>query len=193
MSPKSIVALANEKVPFATAVSWAGIQVFGSTERGQKVYCPFGAVEHPDGGMEPAMRVYPDHAWCFAESKYFSVVSLLAEVWQVTREEAATEALTRSGYKPADYAERFATAGSCEQEPDQDALAAALLIWCEAWCERYGARWRAVQYEEAVAAIRARCLGLLPLVYDLGDCDIWLAASKEAMARVMSRVLTTVN
>jgi hypothetical protein len=181
---KGIIALANEKVPFAQAAAWAGIAVIGETERGLKVYCPFGSVEHPDGGLEPAMRVYPDHAWCFAESRYFSVVSLLAEVWQVTREEAAAEAMSRSGYKPADYAERFTAAGNREQEPDRDALAAALVTWCEA----HVPSWKTAQYEMPVARALSRCLGLLPLVRDSADCETWLTAAKQAMA-----LLTAVN
>lgn len=186
---KGLIALANEKVPFIRAAAWAGVMVAGESARGQKVSCPFGAVEHPDGGVEPAMRIYPDHAFCFAgcgeQNGYFSVVSLLAEVWQVSREEAAAEALSRVGFKTADYAERFAAAGSRQLEPDCDALAAALLTWCEA----HVPDWRATQYETRVSGTLSRCLGLLPLVLDASDCETWLTAAKQAM----SRVLTTVN
>ena len=39
----------------------------GVTEHGLKIYCPFEEFAHADGGAEPALRVYPDHGWCFAE------------------------------------------------------------------------------------------------------------------------------
>lgn len=184
MPEKSLAALANEKVPFPLAAQWAGIDVYDdvSAERGVKVYCPFGEVEHPDGGLEPAMRIYRDHGWCFAEGRYFTVVSLLAEVWQTSRAETAAEALRRIGYVPASYAHLFETAQR-DPEPDTDALAGALVIWCEQRCQ---ADWTTVQYLPDVARMLARCLGLLPLVKDEADCRTWLAVSKEAMQRVLT-------
>lgn len=183
---RSLTSLANEKVPFPLAASWAGVETYGgASERGIKVHCPFEAVEHPDGGREPAMRVYPDHGWCFAESRYFSVVSLLAEVWQVPREEAAREALQRAGLqRDIHYAALFESAAGYQPEPDQDALAAALITWCEACFPG----WREAQFQDPAAGRLAQCLGLLPLVRDSGDCDTWLAAAKKAMARVLTPV-----
>lgn len=182
MRRKSIVRVANEVVLFPQAAAWAGIDVpYQSGERGVKVYCPFGTTEHPDGGTEPAMRVYPDHGWCFAESRYFSVVSLLAEVWQVPREEAAETALDRIGWKPQDYGKRFAQAAAAP-EPDEDALAAALVTWCETMFPD----WRERQYDARVSRCLAHCLGLLPLVHSAGDCEIWLGAVKQAMTSVLT-------
>lgn len=179
---KSLVSLANVHVSFPMAARWAGIEVYDdASERGIKVYCPFGSVEHPDGGMDPAMRIYPDHGWCFAESRYFSPVSLLAEVWQESRNDAAAEALRRIGWKPASYAHLFREAAK-PQPPDQDSLAAALLIWCES----FRPDWKAAQYSPEVATMLARCLGLLSLVRDGEECKVWLAASKKAMQRVLS-------
>lgn len=178
-----MVRLANQKVPFPTAARWVGMSVHeGSAERGIKTWCPFGAFEHPDGGTDPAFRVYPDHGWCFAEGRYFSVVSLLAAVWELDREDAAAEALRRIGYVPADYAHLFAE-GTKPPEPDTDALAAALVTWCEA---RYG-DWKALQYEPAVAVMLSRCLGLLPLVHDEDECRTWLDGCKQAMQQVLDR------
>jgi hypothetical protein len=192
---RSIIALVNEKVPFPLAARWAGLEVYDDSpgERGIKTYCPFGVVEHPDGGAEPSLRVYADHGWCFAEGRYFSVVSLLAEVWQLDREDAAAEALKRAGYVPASYSHLFEQAGT-EPPPDRDALAAALVTWCECWCtveRHYGrpAQWKELQYHPAVSRQLSRCLGLLSLVQAAGDCDIWLSAAKKAM----NKVLTAVN
>lgn len=179
----SLITLANAKVPFPLAARWAGIEVWDDPgPRGVKVYCPFGEVEHPDGGLEPAMRVYEDHGWCFAESRYFTVCSLLAEVWETERAEAAAEALRRVNYVPASYAHLF-TEASKEPDPDTDALAAALVTWCESVA---GADWPAASTAPVVARQLARCLGLLPLVRNRQDCDTWLTASKQAMQRVLT-------
>lgn len=181
-APERLVPLANSRVPFPLAAQWAGIEVHGEPgERGAKTYCPFGDVEHPDGGREPSLRVYSDHGWCFAESRYFTVVSLLAEVWQLDREDAAAEALRRYGWKPASYAHLFAEAAR-EPEPDRESLAGALVIFCERSCPS----WPQVRHQPLVSRQLARCLGLLPLVKSAGDCDVWLGAAKEAMSRVLA-------
>ena len=180
--PKSLTRLANEHVPFPLAARWAGIEVYDEPgERGIKTYCPFGEVEHPDGGLEPSLRVYIDHGWCFAESRYFTVVSLLSEIWETSRNEAAEEALRRVNYKPASYAHLFEQADK-DPEPDQDALANALVIWCMS----RRPDWKEAQYSPAIASMLARCFGLLPLVRDGNDCDVWLSTAKQAMQRVLT-------
>ena len=63
MSQDSPVALANRRIPFATACRWAGIDVPGDvTEHGIKVHCPFEEYSHSDGGAEMAFRVFPEMA-----------------------------------------------------------------------------------------------------------------------------------
>jgi len=179
---KSLVQLANEHVPFPLAAQWAGVEVYDSPgERGVKTYCPFGEVEHPDGGLEPSLRVYQDHGWCFAETRYFTTCSLLADIWETSRTEAAEEALRRVNYRPASYAHLFEQADA-DPDPDMDALAQALVYWCEA----HRPDWKQAQYSPVIASMLARCLGLLPLVKDAKDCDIWLSASKQAMQQVLS-------
>lgn len=176
---RSLTAVANARVPFPLAASWAGV-ISGEHGDGVKVRCPFGAVEHSDGGKEPALRVYHDHGWCFAENRYFSTVSLLAEVWQVSREDAAVEALARIGYKPADYAHLWEQAAR-EPEPDRGALARALTDWCFTECPDWAQR----RVMPEVAWALGRCLGLLPGVHSADDCLTWLAGSQYVMARVL--------
>jgi hypothetical protein len=163
-------------VPFPAAAEWAGIPAGGRN----KVHCPFG-FEHDDGGAEQALRVYPDHGYCFAEQRYFTVTSFLSAVWEVTREDAAIEALRRWGWRPADYAHLWADAVR-EREPDRDALRAALDTWCSARARE----WKTRQYDPAVADRLARCYGLLPLVRTADDCGKWLAACKSAMLPYLS-------
>lgn len=145
------------------------------------MHCPLGALEHPDGGAEPAFRVYPDHGWCFACQRYFSPVSLLAVAWELDREDAAAEALRRYGWKPASYAHLWEEAQR-EPLPDREALAGALTAWCASQC----ADWRQRQYDQLVSGQLARCLSLLPLVRTRDDCGIWLEACKKAMAHYLS-------
>lgn len=175
--PRSLIAVANEVIPFPVAARWAGISAGGRA----KTYCPFGAVEHIDGGVEQALRVYKDHGWCFAEQRYFSVVTLLAAVWEADREDAAAEALRRYGWKPVDFAHLWEQV-SQEPAPDRDALAQALTTWCSAQCPS----WRQRQREDRTADKLARCLGLLPLVHTREDCGKWLSACKQAMAPYLS-------
>jgi hypothetical protein len=172
---RSLYAVANERVSFDTAMAWAGAGSTGARERGMKVTCP-------SCGEQGALRVYPDHGWCFGEQQYFSPVGLLAEVWDMDREEAAIKALDRIGYVPASYAHLWDEAQR-ECEPALDDLSAALRTWCEASCPD----WRARQYDDAVARALSRCLGLLPAVRTEADCRKWLTVSKTVMGRVLSR------
>ena len=182
----SPVALANRRIPFATAARWAGIDVpAGVPEHGLKVYCPFGEYSHDDGGASPALRVYPDHAYCFAEQEWFTPVKLCALTWGCTPEEAARQMLAQAGVADPDYREHWKRLVDRSQPPDVDGLAAALRIWCRG----NDPRWPVRQYDEPVAGKLAQCLGLLSWVRTEADCRIWLAGSKKAMSQVLGRRL----
>lgn len=183
MSSPSPVTLANRRIPFATACRWAGIEIPGDvTEHGLKIYCPFGEFSHEDGGAQPAFRVYPDHGWCFAEQMYFSPAGICAAVWDCTVEEAAREMLERAGIADPDYREQWQRLVDWSQPVDLDGLAAALQVWCA----RTDPDWQVRQYDSAVAAKRAACLGLLAKVRTEADCRLWLAGCKRAMASVLN-------
>lgn len=174
MTAQSLVPIANEVVPFPLAASWAEVG------RGNKAYCPFG-FEHDDGGAEPALRVYRDHGWCFAENRYLTVSSLLAAAWNMEREDAAAQALERYGWVPPDPESMWADAGRAPQ-PDRESLADALVTWCRARCPDWDRR----QYDERTAARLARCLGLLSLVYSPAECRLWLETCQRAMRPYLS-------
>lgn len=171
---KSVIQVANENVPFTTAAEWAGLGP-DSRDRGMKVTCL-------SCGGQGALRVYPDHGYCFGERKGFSPVSLLAEFWQTDREHAAVRALELSGYKLPDYTDRWDLAQR-PPEPARESLAVALATWCEARCPDWAAR----QYEPFVALRRSQWLGLLPLVQTEEDCVLWLETGKAAMEKVLPR------
>jgi hypothetical protein len=165
-------AVAQERVPFDTALRWVGIDV-GTRSRGMKTACPL-------CGADGAFRVYPDHGWCFAEQKYLSTVGLLAAKWELSREDAALAALEKIGYVLADLAHLWAGAQR-RPEPAREDLADALRVWCEARCPD----WKARQFESGVAGALARCLGLLPRVRTEDDCELWLRSCKQVMSRVL--------
>ncbi len=174
---KSLVSLANEAVSFSQAAVWAGISPGGRA----KVRCPFGH-EHADGGAEPALRVYDTHGFCFAEQKRFTVVSLLAAIWEVDPEDAAAEALRRAGVKPADYAHLWVQVNDQTSVPDRDALEQALKLWCRTSCPDWSER----QYDKLVSEKLSRCLGLLHLCHSGQDCRTWLSVSKTMMRPYLS-------
>lgn len=169
--PPSPVAEANRRIPFDTAMGWAA-KAAGTRARGVKATCPLCG---SDGGI----RVFPDHGYCFSEKRYISVVTLLAAVWDMEREDAALKALADYGYVPVSLAHLWEHA---QRDPEvaRAELAQALAIWCEASIPGWAAR----QYEPAVTRKRSACLALLPRVRTEDDCERWLAACKEAMRRV---------
>ncbi len=175
MPEKSLYAVANKRIPFAQAMEWAGQAGSVARDRGVKVACPV-------CGEAGALRVYPDHGWCFAQQQYFSPVSLLAEVWEMDNEHAAVRALGMAGYVPAGYAALWEDAQH-EPDPALDDLATALRLYCRRICPDWAAR----QYDEGVSHALSKCLGLLSAVRTEDDCRKWLAVCKTVMGRVLSR------
>jgi hypothetical protein len=172
---RSLYALANERISFDKAMAWAGAGSSGTRERGVKVACP-------SCGEQGALRVYPDHGWCFSEQQYFSPVGLLAEIWDLDYEEAAVKALDKIGYVPVGYAHLWENVQRTP-DPARDDLAKALHLYCARICPD----WVTRQYEETVARVLSRCLGLLPAVRTAKDCRKWLAACKAVMGRALSQ------
>jgi hypothetical protein len=170
---RTLYAIANERVSFDKAMQWAGQDGAVTRERGVKVTCP----SCDEAG---ALRVYPNHGWCFAEQRYFSPVGLLAEVWEMDNETAAKAALDKIGYAPPGYPELW-EAAQRPPEPALDDLATALRLYCARVCPD----WATQQYDDAVADLMARCLGALRVVRTEEDCRKWLAVTKTAMGRVL--------
>lgn len=175
----AVVALANRMVPFPVAARLAGMENVPEPRlSGSRAYCPFGEFSHPDSGIEKAMRVYPDHGWCFAESLYFSPVRIYAMMNELSEEEAAGQLLDHVGYLPGSWQERWEQVSCPKAEPDRDALSAALQVWLGT---RYPG-WGNLQYDSRVSSVLAACLGLLPRVNTEEDCRVWLERAKQAMA-----------
>jgi hypothetical protein len=166
----SLVDEANRHVSYAQASEWAGVAA--PRDRGARDGCPKCG--------EEAYKGYPDHGWCYACRTYFSAVSLLAVAWQLSWDDAAAQALEKIGWVPVSYAHLW-EGSRREPEPDRAALESALKAWCAAACPD----WRERQYDNAVAARLARCLGLLAEVRTEEDCATWLAGCQVAMGRVL--------
>jgi hypothetical protein len=171
--PRPLTAIAEERVSFDLAMRWVGVDT-GTRSRGMKTACPI-------CGEDGAFRVYPDHGYCFAEQKYLGVIGLLAGAWELSREDAALQALERVGWVPADHAHLWADALR-EPKVARDDLGDALRIWCGANC----ADWNARQYEPVPARTLSQCLGLLSRVRTAEDCEVWLARCKQLMGLALN-------
>jgi hypothetical protein len=179
---ESVVSLANRIIAFPVAARLAGMEdVPEPRMSGSRAWCPFGEFSHLDGGREKAMRVYYDHGWCFAESRYFSSVGIYAEMHDLQFEEAARQLLDRIGYKPESWQKHWDEVISVSDGPDLNALAAALRVRLSARYSDWGNR----QYDPVVSAALASCLGLLTRVHSEADCVTWLEGSAVVMSKAL--------
>jgi hypothetical protein len=183
----NVVEVANEKVAIVVVCRMLGVQLPDDlvAGRSQKVHCPFGEIYHSDGGLSPAMRIYPDtnSAYCFSCAAYYTPVSLAAKAMDTTYHTAAIRLLDHIGHRPMDLAQQWQQVAQFEPEPDRALLADAL----KTYCRRIEPQWSQRQFEEGVARVLTRCLGLLDLVKSAGDVTLWLDRCKEAMRRAMHR------
>jgi len=166
------VAEARKRISFLDALTLLDIGT-GARSRGMKVQCPV-------CGSAGALRVWSDHGWCFSEQRQYNSVSILAEKWELDEESAAVRAMNDLGLSMPRFEEAW-EAALVPPPPARESLAEALKIWCGAHC----ADWRTRQYDDKVADMLSRCLGLLPSVTTSAECEMWLAKCKKAMGRVL--------
>jgi hypothetical protein len=182
----SAVTMANEHVPIVTACQLVGMDLPDDFAYGRsmKLHCPFGELDHSDGGIEPAFRIYPEtnSAYCFACRTAYTPVWLVAQAWDARPVDVAAELLDRIGFSPPSMAQAWARASRWEVPPDTSLLAEAL----KAYCRRVDPTWTTVQFTSAVAARLNRCLDLLDLVRTDADARQWLTGCKTAMAAVLT-------
>lgn len=186
MRRTNLVEVANEKVSILTVCRLFGVDLnedIAAGGRTRKVSCPFGEIYHSDGGISPAMRIYPESnsAYCFSCAAYWTPVSLAAKAMDLDRSSAAIRLLDHVGYRPLGLAEQFQQAVEYAPEPDRALLADAL----KTYCRRIDSQWLDRQFEPGVAAQLTRCLSLLDLVKSADDVALWLDRCKVAMRRVL--------
>jgi hypothetical protein len=182
------VATANRQVAVTVVCELIGMDVAAQigSGRSRKLFCPFGPLYHADGGLEAAMRIYPDtnHAYCFACHSSFTPVWLAAQVWGVPPAVAAKALLDRVGYRPdtTSPVQAFARASSRRRQPNATLLAEAL----KTFCARVDPCWETDQFDTEVATVLARCLALCALVRSDEDAQHWLVVAKHVMAAVLT-------
>lgn len=193
MTRPNVVAVANEQVSIVTVCRMLRMDLpdeLGSG-RSRKVECPFGETYHSDGGVSPAMRIYPEtnSAYCFSCSAYYTPVSLAAKAMDTTRQVAALRLLDRIGVKPRDLAAAWESARQYHPQPDKALMADALKTYCRRTC----ADWSQRQFEPGIARALNRCFALLELVKSGDDVGLWLASCKEFMRRAIHARLLSVS
>lgn len=181
----NIIETADERVSIALVCRMLGVDLPDDVESGRsrKVHCPFGSLYHSDGGVDPAMRVYPDtnSAYCFSCRSYFTPVGLTAKALDVDRRTAALRLLDRIGHRSLDPGVVWRTAADFEAPPDRALLAEALKTFCRRVCPDWATR----QFDRAVSVSLTRCLGLLDLVRTDDDVGLWLGRCKKVMRRAL--------
>lgn len=92
--------MASRRVRLANTIPFADL--LGLKKSGQQLRCPF-AERHASGDRHKSARYYPESniILCFAESKYWRPVSLLAEKSGKSEEEIAAKLLRRFGMNEA--------------------------------------------------------------------------------------------
>jgi hypothetical protein len=189
MKRSNPVTLANEKVSIVTVCRLVGVELFDDVlGHRRKVRCPFGEIYHSDGGLAPAMRIYPEtnSAYCFSCCAYYTPVSLAARAADIDRRTAALQLLDHVGYRPLGLAEQWQQLVQHEMKPDKMLLADAL----KTYCRRIDPEWMSRQFEPEVAGRLTRCLSLLDLVNTGDDVTMWLKSCKQAMQQALTeRVL----
>ena len=187
------VETANAKVPITVACQVIGMDLpdYAGYQRPLKVHCPFGEFYHVDGGLDPAMRIYPDSnsAYCFAGCGYFSPVWLVAQACDVSTYDAAVSLLERVGHRPASPAQRWAQASTWESPPDVRLLSEALKTYCARICSH----WSDQQFDPSVATTLTRCLALLDRVGTESEAQEWLHGVKIVMQRALDVRKTSVR
>ena len=180
-----MIELANQEVSILVACQVVGMELRDeiSEQRSSKVHCPFGHLYHSDGGVDAAMRIYPDtnSAWCFSCSYYYTPVKLVARAFDTDQRTAANLLLDRIGYRSPDPRDVWHDVVDQAVPPDRLLLAEALKIFCR----RVDPQWSARQYEPRCAGVLRRCLGLLDQVHTDGDAEQWLAGCKIVMLRLL--------
>lgn len=183
MRGKSVITVANERVSILVVLRMLGVDVPEDVSgRSMKTSCPFGLF-HSDGGVSPAMRIYPDtnSVYCFSCGAAYDPVSLAAKAMDVNVTTAANRLLDHVGYRPLNLAHAWRNAASFEPEPDKSLMASAL----KTYCRRITPDWNRRQFDPAVAASLTRCLSVLDLVRTSRDVTLWLNRCKAVMTHAI--------
>jgi hypothetical protein len=168
--------IANDITTIFTAMQMCDMEVPDFDYGTMKVDCPF--------DEERAFRVYAatNSAYCFACSKKYTPVSLIAEHRGITIEEAARTLLETAGWTPPTPDARWDALMSASVEIDRPSEAEALKMFCA----RIDPEWSTRQFEERIAALLTKCLEPLDKVHTTEDLHLWRSTTR----RIMTTALT---
>lgn len=124
---QALIEAANELPLAALLEAMHGVYV--DRERPAKYHCPFGHIWHSDGGVDRALRFYPDSntAFCFAGCGFLNPVRLAQVSWDIRSPiRAASELLEKYAGPPPTWEERLAKALSPRTPELTQACVAAL-------------------------------------------------------------------
>jgi hypothetical protein len=174
--------LANGRLSIDDAVGLAGGETWGANS---KQWCPFGHINHIDGGVGKAFRVYPDSntAYCFAGCGWFDPTHMVAVAKDMTDRDAALWILEYTGYREPTVESRWEAATAVHTVVDTAALAEALKVFCT----RLDPMWDVHRFDEPFASTFRKCLALLDRVTTEDEAAKWLAVTKDGMRSLLSR------
>lgn len=182
-SPYERIRIANERMTITEACRYIEMDLGDFSVASMKTYCPFGDLNHDDGGISKAFSVYPatNSAYCFACAMYFTPVKLVAADRDVPEFEAAEIILEHTGYVAPDFAARWDAAVAVKNDVDYDGLTNALKIACGHMVPD----WEDRQLEDEVAGTLQRCFSAAYKVTNDEEARQWLDITKTVMRRAL--------
>lgn len=179
---KSVIDFANTVVPIGVAISLVDPWFKNiDSSYGGKLHCPFGHINHSDGGQEKSLRLYAatNSAFCFASCGFLNPVRVFSIAYDLKSSTAAYRVLEASGHKMPSIQERWDLAGVVDSSIDLESLQQSLIVFCRSVCGDQA--WRALQYKEEIIQLLDSCFQLLELVTSELEVITWLHTCKKVM------------
>lgn len=178
--PESLEEIANRLVPMRLVLEWTGIYVPEfSSGKSVKTRCPFADMFHLTKSAARSMRVYVDtnSGNCFSGCGVLRPVSIHARLNGFSYAVAASELLSRVGYAPKSFSEKWQDAVSYSLPVDLESYRESLLEYCRGNISQ----WQSRQYEENISGGLSRLLAVLSAASSADDADRWLHTAKAFM------------
>ena len=190
---ESLVETANRLVPLSTVLGWSGIQVPEfSYAKSVKTRCPYADMYHLNAYASKSMRLYPETNTgnCFSGCGTLTPVSVFARLNDLPYKSAAYEILTRIGYKPKTFWEKWQEAVEPPTELNRQAYRDSLVEYC---VRESGGLWSSLQYVDEVAAVFTKTLVVLDAACSDDDAAQWLLKAKTMMSELIGQQLLREN
>lgn len=178
-----LIRTANEQVSIYFVADKAGIDYSSMYGSNSKLFCPFGAITHIDGGETRAFRIYEDSnsAYCFACSERWDSVGLYCALTDLDRVAGAEALLEESGWVPETFESKWDRV-SATTEYDNSTLPEAL----DRYCTRLNEDWAVLQFDEPYRTHFQKCVTLSKSVTNSEQAVKWLDATKAYMKEVLN-------